>query len=460
MSDAALDLMEYSTDALARAAYDKHILVPIMTTNSAPSGVASADSEDYGNAFQAFDRNYATFWHTGSGYPHWIKYVFPQKEIVRSYSIQARSTGNCITEWKLQGYNGATWDDLDTRTGESFGASQINYYDVASPNAYTDYRILATAGNYSGYAVISQLNFYTTIGGVTNSVPFMTANNAPSPLIASASSEAGGYEAYKVFKDNNQNYGDGWSVSSGKTGWIKIDLGSGNSKAFNSYSIRSFNDVNGARTVPKEWTLQGSTDDASWDTLDTKASITGWSINEERIFSFTNITPYRYYQIVITDNNGYTTLAIGKIRFDRIMAFSEASVIEEGTYALKIQCSSDSLNHNIHSAFSPIDASDKGEISFWMRSTRTGSNIKVGFMDSGGVITEVTPNIAVANTYQEVTIDISGIADADIDAIVKIIITVVNATVANTVYIDNIIAGEGGEPPAPSGELGLFFANG
>lgn len=85
-----------------------------------------------------------------------------------------------------------------------------------------------------------------------------------------------------------------------------------------------------------------------------------------------------------------------------------------------------------------IDLTGKTQIKFDIRASRTGSNIKVGIHDSGGVTTETTPNILSANTYQTVTWDISAVADADKNSIDKIIITIVNADAANTFYIDNI----------------------
>ncbi len=55
-------------------------------------------------------------------------------------------------------------------------------------------------------------------------------------------------------------------------------------------------------------------------------------------------------------------------------------------------------------------------------------------------IAEVTPNIASANTWQTGTIDLSGVANADKDAICQVIITCVNADAANTFYLDNLVA--------------------
>lgn len=53
--------------------------------------------------------------------------------------------------------------------------------------------------------------------------------------------------------------------------------------------------------------------------------------------------------------------------------------------------------------------------------------------------TELTPTISSADTYENKTWDISGVADADKNAIDKIIFTPVNADSANTVYFDNLV---------------------
>jgi len=122
--------------------------------------------------------------------------------------------------------------------------------------------------------------------------------------------------------------------------------------------------------------------------------------------------------------------------------YSEATIKEQGSYSLKALAEqTDSLNLILTRTVSPtIDLSDKTEINFDIRASRTGSNIKIDVHDSGGVTTEITPNITSADTFQTVTWDISGVSNANKDAIDSIIITVVNADADNTFYIDNMYA--------------------
>jgi hypothetical protein len=125
---------------------------------------------------------------------------------------------------------------------------------------------------------------------------------------------------------------------------------------------------------------------------------------------------------------------------DDLQCYSEAPIKNQGSYSLKaVALSSGSLNNTLTRTISvPVDLTDASTIYLDIRATRTGSNIKIGFHDSGGTTTEVTPNVAAVNTWQTVTLDILAVAAANKNALDSIIITVVNADLDNTFYIDNI----------------------
>ncbi len=60
--------------------------------------------------------------------------------------------------------------------------------------------------------------------------------------------------------------------------------------------------------IAKTWTFEGSNDNMSWNVVDTVASETGWSFGETRTFNCdVTTTPYRYYRMNITANNGDAT---------------------------------------------------------------------------------------------------------------------------------------------------------
>jgi hypothetical protein len=123
-------------------------------------------------------------------------------------------------------------------------------------------------------------------------------------------------------------------------------------------------------------------------------------------------------------------------------SFYEATIINQGLYSLKgVADTTYGLNKTLTRTVSPtIDLSNNDHVKFDIRSNRTGSNIKIGLHDAGGTTTEITPNITSADQFQNVSLDLSSVSNMNKDAIDSIIITIVNADADNTFYIDNMIS--------------------
>ena len=68
------------------------------------------------------------------------------------------------------------------------------------------------------------------------------------------------------------------------------------------YTITSANDV--PTRDPRNWNLQGSNDSVSWVTLDTRTDETFATRSLIKTYTFQNTTPYLYYRLNITANNG------------------------------------------------------------------------------------------------------------------------------------------------------------
>jgi hypothetical protein len=225
----------------------------------------------------------------------------------------------------------------------------------------------------------------------------------------------------------------GWFITGIENQRFHIDLGS--AKIINSIYYENYHDA-GTQTDrgTKNFTLWGSNTadsfaeltygiDTGWNqiggALQMDIHITADSIDPKYI-RFNNSVAYRYYALKIVDNWGNGTY-LGLRRIE----------LQIGTGG--------SLNKTLtHTFSSTSDLSGVSTLKFDMRASRTGSNVKIGFHDSGGTTTEITPNILSADTFQTVTVDISAVSDADKDAIDSIIFTMVNADEANTVYIDNM----------------------
>lgn len=136
-----------------------------------------------------------------------------------------------------------------------------------------------------------------------------------------------------------------------------------------------------------------------------------------------------------------------------IVVSSESSTKKEGSYSLKlVAAQTTSLNNYITRTVSPtINLTDQSSIKLWVYASRIGTNLKIGFHDSGGTTTEGNIEITSANTWEEKTIDISAVDNANKDAIDSIILTVTNADAENTVYIDSLFAYSDGEGTSAGG---------
>lgn len=141
--------------------------------------------------------------------------------------------------------------------------------------------------------------------GTQISLHNLTSNTSASPFVVSASSiYSDTYNAFRAFNNNASQY---WLGNNGGEDWLKVDFGEGTTHIVRSYWIR-VNTVPEPDRAPKDWTLEGSNDDSSWDVIDTRSGVVNWESGETRIFGCAvQTTPYRYFRINITDNNGDAT---------------------------------------------------------------------------------------------------------------------------------------------------------
>lgn len=232
--------------------------------------------------------------------------------------------------------------------------------------------------------------------------------------------------------DNN----DGTWWNSATTGsyprWWKYDLGAGVAKVVNKLATKAYSGVNF-----NAFKFQGSNNNSDWTDI---YSGNGENNTNLQTFVFPNTTAYRYYRLYMT--SGYTSpqIALYEISmYERsVDCYSESTIKTQGSYALKGMATANALNKTLTRTVSPvIDLSGVSLIKFDLRSSRTGSNIKIGIHDSGGTTIETTPNVITDNVFGSVFWDISAVADANKDAIDSIIITIVNADSDNIFYIDN-----------------------
>ncbi|MFZ5351280.1 MAG: discoidin domain-containing protein [Bacillota bacterium] len=157
-------------------------LIPVMTANNAPEGLASASSV-YGSYYEwkAFDRvNTELYngWACKKGTAaSWLQYAFNTATVVRKYTLigqkgyQARSPKS----WTFEGSsNGTDWTVLDTRTNVTGWTDLVKKeFEFTNNTAYKYYRINITENNGDAtYIVIAEMEMM----GVVNNTIEVPAN--------------------------------------------------------------------------------------------------------------------------------------------------------------------------------------------------------------------------------------------------------------------------------------------
>ena len=132
-----------------------------------------------------------------------------------------------------------------------------------------------------------------------NRIPLMTAATT-SGVTISCTSENGSFQSWKGADRNNSTP---FLTASGTIAAVwKVDFGSGSSFIIQSYSMTELSTEYLGLRYPSSWTFDGSNDNSTWTTLDTKSSQVSVGANNKIVFPITNATGYRYYRINATPN--------------------------------------------------------------------------------------------------------------------------------------------------------------
>ena len=288
-----------------------------LTSNYSHQPYIVVASTAYFPAYYAFDGT-TNYWLGTNAGTDWLQIDIGtgQSALLSSYSVQVDSVpepARAPKNWTIQGSpDGVTFTVLDTQTNQTaWGSGETRTFTVSGVTTYYRFfRLNITANNGDAtYTQTQELHFLGTTQSTADFAPHnMTASNAPSPFVASASS------AYTPDSDYAQKAFDGvvaaggtghnWLGTGSGTDWLEIDIGAGTSNKLGSYDIVSQDETSRA---PKGWTMQGSNDGTTWSTLDTQTNQTAWAVFESRLFTVTGSAAYRYYRLNITANNGDAT---------------------------------------------------------------------------------------------------------------------------------------------------------
>jgi hypothetical protein len=133
-----------------------NVATPTMTSNTSPSGIASANTAQANHdAFKAFNQNITSGddWRPVGQNTGILIYQFPIGKIIKRYSIlNTFSTGTCARNWTFEGSNdGISWTVLDTVLLASVAVNSAYVSGLLSnTTSYTYYRINVTAVQTTG----------------------------------------------------------------------------------------------------------------------------------------------------------------------------------------------------------------------------------------------------------------------------------------------------------------------
>lgn len=240
--------------------------VPTMTSNTAPSGVVSANGAS-SPAWQAFNDNTAdSFWQYNAALPHWLKYDFgaSNEKVIVKYTINAHSSvpNRTPKDFKLQGSNDdSAWTDLDTQTGQTFSGNETKIYTFSNSTAYRYYRLYITALGSGNEVLVDEMELY-----------------------ASLSKE-------NAFDNDTGTYWASSQTSGSVSGAAYIGYDFGSAKTIRGFSIKQNAADQGITSVK----VQRSSNGSDWTDVETVAITANTS---EQTYSIDNATSARYWRLL------------------------------------------------------------------------------------------------------------------------------------------------------------------
>jgi F5/8 type C domain len=180
--------------------WDSGNIIPTMTSNTSPSGVASTSSvyaSGY-DAWRAFDKvvNSDTGrWLSAAGTSAWLQYDFGEPKTIQKYTIvSGLFPAGSPKDWVFEASNTGAFTGeqvvLDRQYSQTGWTTAKRGYTFVNSNSYRFYRITVTANNgHTSYlAAIEELEMMETVGiirSLTGGVAYADANGNKSTTDAS-----------------------------------------------------------------------------------------------------------------------------------------------------------------------------------------------------------------------------------------------------------------------------------
>ena len=290
--------------------YQLEGLIPKMTSNTSPSGEASASSEFDSTLNPAWKAFNGTCIDTNDGFScnssdGWLQYKFVVPTVANKIMLMNRNyTGSVkngsVKEFKILGSNnGSEFTELGTFIHSSDEKLYTNYYNLNNNKAYLYYRLVGISTHHpSNSFTIGQLQLYgePTFWQPKGLVPVMTNKTAPYGEALSSVSDYNIYYDWKAF--------DGDTITAEQcfyTGHVALPQRLGYKFSVPTCCTRVDLWCEVATNInPTKWTIEASNNGTDWIVL---GSFENPSPDTGRydIMNIDNENYYLYYSINVTE---------------------------------------------------------------------------------------------------------------------------------------------------------------
>ncbi|MBD8840369.1 discoidin domain-containing protein [Paenibacillus sp. FSL K6-4396] len=134
-----------------------------MTSNTAPSGVASASSTNSPSfPYRAFDGDASGTWYATASFPITLQYEFAQPRLIGKYSLIGYTTENNSKTWKFEGSNdGVHWITLDEQINQiNWTLGEVRSFSFKNTTSFKIYRINISSNNGGSIIQVAELLMY------------------------------------------------------------------------------------------------------------------------------------------------------------------------------------------------------------------------------------------------------------------------------------------------------------
>lgn len=150
-----------------------------------------------------------------------------------------------------------------------------------------------------------QVTVQESVASVVDDVPPMTSASQAGITISESQVNSAGWEGWRMFDDLGGN--TGWATANKPTvsvpHFVSVDFGV--SKVVGGFTLLA-RDTVATNHNPKDFKLQGSTNNSTWVDVYTKTT-ESFARSEKKTYSFQNSTAYRYYRLLVTQVQDPTT---------------------------------------------------------------------------------------------------------------------------------------------------------